>query len=608
MNHTLPGLLEQNAERFSNCPALKYKQQGQWQTISYQDLWQRVRSIARGLAALGVKPGDRVALISENCPDWVACDFGITSAGAINVAMFPSLPPVQIEHILADSGAWLLIVGSKALLEKALVVRQTMPDLQIVAMDGAYPPASAEAAAGKPAPVALPEGLLRLSEFIARGNEYDEAELEARRAATQPDDLASLVYTSGTSGEQKGVMLSHANLLANVRQCQQVMHFSPDDVLLSVLPLNHVYERTTGCYLPLACGAQVAYAESLRRLRENLQEIRPTILILVPRFFEVLHEAVTDRMDKAPKRQRGLFLWALEVGKKAMGYRLAHRLMPPHLWVQWRLADSLVFSKLRRTIGLDRLKDMVSGAAALALPDNEFFQSVGIEVLEGYGLTEAAPVVACNRPGQIKLACVGPALPGIEVTLGEADEILVRGENVMMGYWGKSDATAAALDDQGWLHTGDVGKLDEDGYLSITDRLKDLLVLTSGKNVAPQPIENALRTSPYIGQAVVLGDRQQYVTALIVPVLERLKHWARTQGLQLPPGPEDIVAQKAVQGLIKTEIDRLTPSLADFEKIRDFRLLPEEFTVDGGELTPTLKVKRRVVLEKYGDRMREMYK
>ncbi|MHB8994318.1 MAG: AMP-dependent synthetase/ligase [Armatimonadota bacterium] len=604
MNHTLPGLLEQNAERFAECPALKYKQQGQWQEINYTDLWQRVRSIARGLAALGVKPGDRVALISENCPDWVACDFGITSAGAINVAMFPSLPAVQIEHILADSGAWLLIVGSKALLEKALVVRQTMPDLQIVTMDGAYPSAFAEATADKPAPV----GLLTLSELMARGDEYPEDELQARRAATKPEDLASLVYTSGTSGEQKGVMLSHANFLANVRQCQQVLHFSPDDVLLSVLPLNHVYERTTGCYLPLACGAQVAYAESLRRLRENLQEIRPTILILVPRFFEVLHEAVTDRMEKAPKRQRGLLLWALAVGKKATGYRLAHRIMPPHLWAQWRVADSLVFSKLRRTIGLDRLKDMVSGAAALSLPDNEFFQAVGIEVLEGYGLTEAAPVVACNRPGQIKLACVGPALPGIEVTLGEADEILVRSENVMLGYWGKPDATAAALDDQGWLHTGDVGKLDENGYLAITDRLKDLLVLTSGKNVAPQPIENALRTSPYIGQAVVLGDREQYVTALIVPVFDRLKHWAKTQGLQLPATPEEMVADKAVQGLIKTEIERLTPSLADFERVRDFRLLSAEFTVEGGELTPTMKVKRRVVLEKYGSLMHEMYR
>jgi long-chain acyl-CoA synthetase len=610
MNHTLPGMLEQNAERFPDCPALKYKQQGQWQAISYKDLWHRVRSIARGLAALGVKPGDRVALISENCADWVSCDFGITSAGAVNVAMFPSLPPVQIEHILADSGAWLLIVGSKTLLEKALVVRETMPDLQVVTMDGAYPPAPSLSREGESGKVGSEgdAGLLTLSEMMARGDEYPEAELEARRAALQPDDLASLVYTSGTSGEQKGVMLSHANFLANVRQCQQVMHFSPDDVLLSVLPLNHVYERTTGCYLPLACGAQVAYAESLRRLRENLQEIRPTVLILVPRFFEMLHEAVMDRMNKGPKRQRGGFLWALAVGKRALRYRIAHHLMPPHLWVQWRLAEQFVFAKLRRTLGLDRVKDMVSGAAALGLPDNEFFQAVGIEVLEGYGLTEAAPVVACNRPGQIKLACVGPSLPGIEVTLGEADEILVRGENVMKGYWGKPDATAAALDDQGWLHTGDVGKLDENGYLSITDRLKDLLVLTSGKNVAPQPIENALRASPYIGQAVVLGDREQYVTALIVPVFDRLKHWAVTQGLQLPATPEEMVADKAVQGLIKTEIERLTPSLADFEKVRDFRLLPEEFSVDGGELTPTLKVKRRVVLEKYGDRMQEMYR
>lgn len=591
---TLLAMLQTSAEAFGDSPALAQKLGGTWRPTAYAELWEDARRLARGLAAMGVQAGDRVAMVSENSPEWVVCDFGILSAGAINVAMFPSLPPVQMEQILADSGAWLLIVGSDALLQKALAVRQTMTDLQIVTMQPVCP--SAE------------ERVLSLEQVMQRGDDYPEAELQARRAAVTVDDLASIVYTSGTSGEQKGVMLSHGNFMANVRQCQLVLHFSPGDVLLSVLPLNHVFERTTACYLPLACGAQVAYAESLRRLRENLTEIRPTILILVPRFFEVLHQAVLDRMQKAPARRRELFEWALRVGARALPYRLKHRPMPPHLWLAWRLAEWLVLAKLRGALGLDRTKEMVSGAAALALVDNEFFLTLGVEVLEGYGLTEAAPVVACNRPGQVKLACVGPPLPGVEVKLGEQDEILVRGGNVMRGYWGKPEANAATLDDAGWLHTGDIGKFDEDGYLSITDRLKDLLVLTSGKNVAPQPIENALRTSPYVAQAVVLGDRQQYVTALIVPVFERLKHWAVSQNVALAATPREIIADKAVQRLFKDEIERLTPHLADFEKVRDFRLLPEEFTVEGGELTPTLKVKRRVVLGKYGEPIGEMYR
>lgn len=596
---TLLAMLQRNALSFPERPALLGKVKREWVEITYGELWARARSLARGLAALGVQAGDRVGLIAENSPDWLLCDFGILSAGAVNVGMFPSLPPVQIEQILTDCGAWLIIVGSKSLLDKARAVQQTMPDLVIVTLD----PQSVPAAAG-----GEQRSVFTLAEMIAQGETYPESELQARRAAVQPAALASLVYTSGTSGEPKGAMLSHANFMANVRQCQAVLHFEASDVLLSVLPLNHVYERTTGGYLALACGAKVVYAESLRRLRENLQEVRPTILILVPRFFEALHEAVLDKVGKSPERQRRIFHWALAVGKAALPYRLPHRLLPPLLWVQWRLAEWLVLGKTRRALGLDRTKEMVSGAAALGQEDNVFFHALGLEVLEGYGLTEAAPVVAVNRPGQIKLACVGPALPGIELKLGDQDEILLYGENVMLGYWERPEATAAALDDAGWLHTGDAGKLDEDGRLSITDRLKDLLVLTSGKNVAPQPIENALRTSPYLAQAVVLGDREQYVTALIVPVFERLRHWARTQGRDLPTTPEAIIADAGVQRLVKTEIDRLTPDLADFEKVRDFRLLAHEFTMDGGELTPTQKIKRRVVLEKYVALIEGMYR
>lgn len=592
---TLLEMLHATASRYPSSPALSAKQQGRFQALTYQELEARVRQFASGLAVLGVKPGQPVGLVAENCPEWVICDFGILTAGGVNVALFPSLPARQLEYCLADSGVWLLIVGNTRLLEKALVVRQTMPDLQIILL-------AEEAPDDDP-------GVFTFRQIMDLGarQPLSETLLETIRAASSSSTLASIVYTSGTSGEQKGVMLSHGNFLANVRQCQQVLHFLPEDVLLSVLPLNHVFERTAGCYLPLACGAQIAYAESLRRLRENLLEVRPTYLILVPRFFEVLRDALVDRMQKSDPRRSRLFFWAIDASKRYVRCKLQGRYVPPWLVLEHTLAERLVLRKVREGIGLDRTRLMVSGAAALAIDVNEFFHALGLNVLEGYGLTEAAPVVAVNRPGQIELGTVGPALPGIEMKLGDLGEILVRGDNVMLGYYNKPEATALALDAEGWLHTGDVGEMNADGRLRITDRLKDLLVLTSGKNVAPQPIENALHASPYINQAVVLGDRHQYVTALIVPAFSRLYHWAQVKQVPLSQSNSEVIADRMVQQLIRDEIRRLTEGLADFEKVRDFRLLADEFTIEGGELTPTQKVKRRVVMEKYATLIADMY-
>ncbi|MEN6548820.1 MAG: long-chain fatty acid--CoA ligase [Armatimonadia bacterium] len=604
-NFNLLTMLYASVEAHGERPALSSRTNKHWQDLTYRELWQAIHQVGSGLVRLGVKPGDSVAMCAESSPKWVVCDFGILAAGAVNVAIFPSLPPAQIEHILVDSGATLLIVGDQKLLQKALVIRETMPDLQIIVIGGE----------GDPAP-----GVWTLDEVIERGKAQVVA-LSDIEAQAGTDTLASLVYTSGTSGLQKGVRLTHGNFVGNVRQCQQVLQFQTDDVLLSVLPLNHVFERTAGCYLPLACGAHVYYAENLRRLRENLQEIRPTYMILVPRFLEVLCDALTDRMLKMPAARRKMFFWALEVGRQRLRCRLQERGLRPLLALEVALADSLVMRKLREAMGLDRVKDLVSGAAALSTEVNEFFHALGVEVLEGYGLTECAPVVAVNRPGCTHIGCVGPPLPDVEVRLGEHNEILVRGANVMQGYHNLPEETAQALDGEGWLHTGDVGVFDERGCLHITDRLKDLLVLSNGKNVAPQQIENLLRRSPYLSQVVVLGDKQAYVTALVVPNIERIRHWwetARTaeteNGKQKTGGgepgarAEDVIANKEVGELVRGEIKRLTEELADFEKVRDFRLLPEEFSIEGGELTATLKVRRRVVLEKWSALVKEMYK
>jgi long-chain acyl-CoA synthetase len=585
-NNTVLGLLQTSLQTYAERPALSAWRGGAWDTLTYAELWDCAQRFARGLIALGVKPGDRVAIAAESCPRWVIADLGVLAAGAVNTAMFPSLPPAQMEYILSDSGSWLLLVGSTTLLQKALAVREHMPDLQIVLLEG-------EAPAG--------DGVVSFAELLAAGD-ADTPLPEPPTGTT----LASLIYTSGTTGRQKGVMLTHGNFVANVTQCRQVLVFQPDDVLLSVLPLNHVFERTTNCYLPLSCGSHVYYCENLRRLREHLPRVRPTYMILVPRFLEALRDALVDRVANAPAWRRVLFAWGTSVGRERLRYLLARRPVPPHVAAEYRLADRVILRRVRHAIGLDRCKNLVSGAAALAVPINEFFQTLGLEVLEGYGLTEASPVVAVNRPGAITVGTVGPPLPGVEVALGEHDEVLVRGPNVMLGYYKLPQETEAALDAEGWLHTGDVGALRGDN-LCITDRLKDLLVLTNGKNVAPQPIELCLCASPYISQAVVLGDSESYVTALIVPAFERLNHWARTQSLELPDTPEAVTQHEAVQGLIRREIKRLTEHLADFEKVRDFRLLPQEFTVEGGELTPTLKLKRRVIVHAYEAHIASMY-
>lgn len=588
-------MLYASVEAHGELPALSSRAGKHWQHITYKELWQAIHEVGAGLVRLGVRPGDSVAMCAESSPRWAICDFAILAAGGVNAAVFPNLPPGQIEHILVDSGATILIVGDKKLLQKALVIRETMPDLQIIVISGE----------GDAVP-----GVWTLDEVIERGRAQVVA-LSDIEAQTGTDTLASLVYTSGTSGQQKGVRLTHGNFAGNVRQCQQVLQFTSDDVLLSVLPLNHVFERTAGCYLPLACGAHVYYVENLRRLRENLHEIRPTYMILVPRFLEVLCDALTERMQKTPAARKRMFFWALEVGRRRLRARLRERAPSPLLGLEVSLADSLVMRKVREAVGLDRVKDLVSGAAALSTEVNEFFHALGVEVLEGYGLTECAPVVAVNRPGSTHVGCVGPPLPDVEVKIGEHSEILVRGANVMQGYHNLPEETALALDEEGWLHTGDAGIFDERGCLNITDRLKDLLVLSNGKNVAPQQIENLLRRSPYLSQVVVLGDKQAYVTALVVPNIERIRHWwetAKKDGGELGVGAEDVLSRREVVELVRGELKRLTTELADFEKVRDFRLLPEEFTIEGGELTATLKVKRRVVLEKYADLVAEMYK
>ena len=585
MAETIDELLRESVRKHAGRPAVVGKVDGEYVPLTYAELDAKARQFGSGLAALGVKRGDTVGLISENRPEWAIVDLGTLAIGAVNVPVFTTLPPPQIEYIMRDSGAEWLVVSDAKQLEKSQAVRVGLPHLRLIAMDGASD-----------------EGVVSLAEVMALGeqNPLSEEAWEALDRELGPDSLATIVYTSGTTGDPKGVLLTHGNITANVASCQEVLHFEPTDVLLSFLPLNHAFERTAGHFLPLSCGAQIAYVESLRRMRQNMQEVRPTYMILVPRVYEAFEEALKDRVSEASALRRGLFGWALSVGEARTDCEQAGRRPAGMLRLRSRVADKLVFGRAREAMGLDRLKSFVSGGAALPPATAHFFFAAGMPIIEGYGMTEAAPVITVNRPGQARLGTVGPAMPGVEVRLGEEGEVICRGPNVMAGYHNKPEATAEAIDEDGWLHTGDVGEIDEDGFLRITDRLKDLIVLTNGKKVAPQPIESHLKRSPYIAQIVLFGDGHEVVSAIVVPDLERVRQWAQEQGLELPEEPSELTATDEVRELIRTEIDALSEGLAHYEKIRGIALLDSEMTPESGELTPTLKVKRRVVVERYG--------
>jgi long-chain acyl-CoA synthetase len=562
---------------------------GRYQPISYRELTDRVRALSSGIAALGFNPGDRMALLAENRLEWAVADLACLCLGGTTVGMFASLPPGQVEYIVKDAGARLLVVSDAKQLDKALAIRERLPALQaIIVFD---PPGHAP----------LPEGVLSMTQVLDRGTSggLSAGAFEARQQAVRPGDPAAIIYTSGTTGEPKGAVLSHSNFMSNALAVLRRIPVSETDRFLSFLPLPHVFERLVGFYFPLAAGAEIAYAGSLFTVQGDMADAKPTIMASVPRLYESMAGRIADTGAKLPPSRRRLFDWAIRIGRAVGLRRIEHRPVGPLLALQHALADHLVLEKIRQRTG-GRMRYFVSGGAPLMRETAEFFAALGLTILEGYGLTETSPVITFNPPGQIKLGTVGRPIDGVEVRLGADGEILTRGHNVMQGYYNQPEATRDAIDPDGWFHTGDVGRLDADGYLSITDRKKEILVLSNGKNVAPAPIEARLKTSPFIAQAMLLGDRQNVVSALIVPELEPLRQWAKAVGI---PTEEmaALIADPRVRRHIKAEIDRLSGELADYEKVRRFALLNRDFTVDSGELTPTLKLKRRVIAEKYAD-------
>jgi long-chain acyl-CoA synthetase len=565
---------------------------GTYQPISTAELVDRVRRLAKALAGLGLERGDRVALMSENGPHWPTVDFATLCAGGVLVPIYPTLLPEQAAYIARDCGARIVFAETTAHLEGLLSHSHELPDVRhYVLIHGASDDAR----------------VTTLAALLDRGADPDPAQFEAAARAARPEDLATFVYTSGTTGQPKGVMLTHGNLASNIEAGLKVLPIEGGLRALCFLPLSHSFERIVDyCYFLKGCP--IAYAESVAAVPKNMREVRPDIFVSVPRVYEkVLAKVQENVAASSPIRQR-IFAWAVAVGREALPHRLRLAGPPGLLGVKLRLADRLVFAKIRERLG-GRFRFAVSGGAPLARDVAEFFWSAGMPIYEGYGLTETSPIISANGPGGVKMGTVGRVVPGVEVKIAADGEILARGPNVMQGYWNMPQETAEAIDADGWFHTGDIGELDAEGFLRITDRKKELIVNAYGKNIAPAPLENELKSSPFIGQAVVIGDRRKFLSALLVPEFDHLKAWAARNGLPAGGRAEiaDLLADPRVRDLYAHEIDKVNAHLPGFEKIVAWDLLPDEWTLETGELTPTQKVKRRVINEKYGKVIDRLY-
>ena len=582
---TLCDLLFHVVEAHRKPDLLLVKRAGAWQRISTEEFAGAVRNLSCGLMALGVKPGEKVALLSEDRPEWAVADFAILSAGAADVPLYPTLNAKDSAYIVNDCDARLAVVSTPEQANKLLSMKGALPSLRdIVIMD---PPGPGQG------------NLLRWDEVLARGAEYaiHRPDLHRKSAgAVKPEDLASIIYTSGTTGVPKGVMLTHRNFVENARGGMETIAVGETDLALVFLPLSHSFERLADyCYFWGGCS--LAYAESLEKVADNMGEVRPTVMAAVPRFYEKVYGRVLDQAARAPYAKKALIHWSVAVARVWAERRALKRRIGPWLALKHRIADALLFRRLRERVG-GRLRFFISGGAPLAKELAEFFYGCGIRICEGYGLTESAPVITINRLEEIRFGSIGKPLSNVEVALAEDGELLARGPNIMRGYYKLPEATAEVLTADGWLKTGDIAHRDEEGYLYITDRKKELLVTAGGKNVAPQPIENLLKTNKYVAQAVLVGDRRPFVTALIVPNWANVRDYARSRGVA-DLEPARLCNHPQVKRLFGHVLERTNAHLSRYEQVRKCRLLLRELTLEEGELTPTLKVKRRVVDQKF---------
>ncbi len=590
---TLVDVFERVARKHPRPDTLNYKSDGRWVSISSAEMLERAKFIAAGLYAIGVQRGDRIALLSESRVEWTLTDAGAIFAGAIDVPIYPTLTPPQVRYILNDSGACVLFVANR---EKYIELKDVLGDCAAIKHVIFFDAEGITAADG-----------LTLSQLEERGRELEQREpghVDRAVEQTNAEDLATIIYTSGTTGEPKGVMLTHSNLVSNLIDSSGHFSFGEQDTVLSVLPLSHVFERQA-MYMYLYRGMAVYFAESLQTIGANLREVRPTILVGVPRIFEKIYARILERAAEAGKLSEALLAWSVSVARDYARYVVAHQPIPSLLKRKHSIASKLVFSKWQSAFG-GRMRLLVSGGAALSEDLAYIYIGVGIPIIQGYGLTETSPVISASTIDDNRVGTVGKAIPNVEIRIAEDGEIEVRGPNVMRGYYNKPEETRAVFTSDGWFKTGDIGTIDEDGYLRITDRKKELFKTSGGKYISPQPIEQAIKGSRFVNQVVLIGSERKFPAALIVPVWEQLESYCNLKGIEVKSRSE-LCRHPRIIDLLQRQIDALTPNLAKYEKIKKVALLENEFTIEGGELTPTLKVKRRVIDQKYKDVIEQLY-
>ena len=577
MYKAIPEIFFETVKRNPNKTALLYKKEGVYFPVKYKELAKKVKIFSSALQKLGVLRGDRVALLSENRPEWVISDLAIMAAGAITVSLHTTFSPKAICTVLNHSQAKILIVSNSDFLNRVLLGQKELKHLKKIIVIEKLTSVQKETLSGK---VLDWKALFSLHQ----NDEYEKVFLD-------PDEVCSIIYTSGTTGKPKGVLLSHRNFLSNVEAVNEIVPVKESDVFLSFLPLSHVLERMAGYYMPLAFGATIAYAESAKQLAINLKEIKPTIMISVPRIFEKFHDAIWDKINKSSKFKINLFKWALRQKKDSFAYKIA---------------DFIVFKKIRSQMG-GKLRLTVSGGASLNENIGRFFLKIGVLILEGYGLTETSPVISANREDDLKFGTVGKIIPGVKIKINPDKEILVKGPNVTQGYFKNPKETKKAFDKEGWFRTGDLGFVDRQGFLTVIGRGKEKLVTSGGKNVWPESIENLLNNDKYISQSMVLGNCQKFISALLVPDWQEVKIYMKENNLSMEE-PEKLAKNPAVLEVFQHRLDaKINPNLSEYEKVKKFRLVLQEFSQEQDELTPTLKLRRHIIEKHYKKTIEGMY-
>lgn len=589
---TINALFFDAIERHDRPDALTHKVRGVWEPVSHRTILERVRRVALGMAKLGIAAQDKVAILSENRPEWLIADYACTCSSITDVPIYPTLPAEQVPYLLQDSGARAVFVSTPEQARKIASIRVDTPALTWVIGF------SATKEDGCDLTLAELEALGAAEDSPARATAFKEAAL-----AVTPDQLLTLIYTSGTTGNPKGVRLSHDNVYSNCVAVRTALSVTSSDSALSFLPLSHIFERT-GDYFLFSLGVKIAYAESIDTVPVNMTEVKPSIMMSVPRLYEKIYARVLENAVAGGGLKKQIFFWAKRVGERHAAETLAGRTPGGLLALQYDIAKKLVFSKLQQRTG-GNLRFFVSGGAPLSPEIARFFYSAGLTILEGYGLTETSPVISCNTSAAIRIGTVGRPIAGVEVMIAPDGEILSRGPHIMQGYYNNEAATQEAIDTEGWFHTGDIGVL-EDGFLRITDRKKDIIVTAGGKNIAPQPIEGRLKTNKYVSQAVMIGDKRKFPIVLIVPNWDQLEKWAASQNIVWTSRAE-LLKMPTINAKMEKEVFAELEGLANFERPKKLALLEHDFSIERGELTPKLSVKRKVVERDYRDRIDALY-